>query len=41
MTGGTGLHQPSRQVVGEASRQIVIDGPALEAEARAIHEGYW
>jgi tRNA(Arg) A34 adenosine deaminase TadA len=41
MTGGDGLHQPSRRVLGSASRRIIIDGPLLETEARIVHEGYW
>ena len=41
MTDGTGLHQPSRQVLGAASRDIAIDGPLLEDEARVVHEGFW
>ncbi len=41
MTGGSGLHQPSRQVLGNASREITIEGPVLEDTARAVHEGYW
>lgn len=41
MTGGGGLHQPSRQVLGAASRSITIEGPVLEEEARRVHEGYW
>lgn len=41
MTGGSGLHQPSRHVLGNASRQVTIEGPILENEARAVHEGYW
>lgn len=41
MTGGDGLHQPSRQVLGSASRRVVIDGPVLETEARTVHDGYW
>jgi tRNA(Arg) A34 adenosine deaminase TadA len=41
MTGGDGLHQPSRRVLGEASRQVAIDGPILETEARVVHDGYW
>lgn len=41
MTGGDGLHQPSRRVLGLASRRIRIDGPLLESEARTVHEGYW
>ena len=40
-TGGSGLHQPSRQVLGSASRQITILGPILEAEAWSAHDGYW
>jgi tRNA(Arg) A34 adenosine deaminase TadA len=41
MTGGSGLHQPSRRVLGSASRTITIEGPVLEDAARAVHEGYW
>jgi tRNA(Arg) A34 adenosine deaminase TadA len=41
ITGGTGLHQPSRQVLGAASRLISIDGPILEDEARKVHLGFW
>ncbi|MDX2344888.1 MAG: nucleoside deaminase [Acidimicrobiia bacterium] len=41
MTGGTGLHQPSRRVLGSASHHIDIIGPVLEAEARSVHEGFW
>ena len=41
MTGGTGLRQPSRSVLGKASEPTRIEGPVLEAEARAVHEGFW
>lgn len=41
MTGGTGLHQPSRQVLGAASRRTIIDGPLLGDAARVVHEGFW
>lgn len=41
MTGGSGLHQPSRNVLGKASRRVTIVGPVLEDEAKAVHEGYW
>ncbi len=41
MTGGSGLHQPARQVLGAASRRIVIEGPILEDEAARVHEGFW
>lgn len=41
MTGGSGLHQPSRRVLGAASRRIAIDGPLLEPEARRVHASYW
>ena len=40
-TGGSGLHQPSRQVLGAASRQITIVGPILESVAWSAHAGYW
>ena len=41
MSGGAGLHQPSRQVLGSASPKIFIEGPLLEDEARTVHEGFW
>lgn len=41
LTDGTGLHQPSRQVLGAASRSISIEGPILEDEAREVHLGFW
>jgi tRNA(Arg) A34 adenosine deaminase TadA len=40
-TGGSGLHQPSRHVLGSASRQIEIVGPILESAAWSAHAGYW
>lgn len=41
MTDGSGLHQPSRRVLGAASRSTNIDGPVLEHEARRVHDGFW
>lgn len=41
MTGGGGLHQPVRDVLGSASRRILIEGPFLEEEARSVHECFW
>ncbi len=41
MTGGSGLDQPSRRVLGNASRKVTIEGPVLEDDARGVHDGYW
>lgn len=41
MTGGSGLHQPSRKVLGSASRAVLVEGPVLEREARSVHRGFW
>ncbi len=46
MTGGDHpdnptLALPCRQVFAAGSRSVVVDGPALEDEARAVHEGFW
>ncbi|MCP4305853.1 MAG: nucleoside deaminase [bacterium] len=40
-TSGSGLHQPSRQVLGSASRSIDVVGPVLETDAWSAHDGYW
>ena len=34
---------PSREVFAHSQRQVEVEGPALEldAEARAIHDGFW
>ncbi len=31
----------SREVFARASRPVAVRGPMLEAEARAVHTGYW
>ena len=41
MTGGGGLRQPVRRVLGTALRRVEIVGPVLEDEARKVHEGFW
>lgn len=46
MTGGDHpdnptLALPCRQVFAAGSRSVVVEGPALEAEARAVHHGFW
>jgi tRNA(Arg) A34 adenosine deaminase TadA len=41
MTGGSGLHQPSRRVLGDAAPPVAVEGPVLEDEARLVHEGFW
>ena len=32
---------PCRVVLGAGQRTIAVVGPLLEAEARAVHEGFW
>jgi len=39
--GGTSLALPSPEGFARSSRPIEVRGPALEAEARAAHAGYW
>jgi tRNA(Arg) A34 adenosine deaminase TadA len=41
MTGGAGLRRSARDVLGNASTRISIEGPVLEAVARTVHEGFW
>ncbi len=46
MTGGDHpdnptLALPCRQVFAAGSQPVDVDGPVLEAEARAVHEGFW
>jgi tRNA(Arg) A34 adenosine deaminase TadA len=35
------LNLPCRTVLGSGQRPIEVAGPLLEAEARAVHEGFW
>ncbi len=35
------LALPCRQVFACGSHPVVVDGPALEDEARAVHDGFW
>jgi tRNA(Arg) A34 adenosine deaminase TadA len=35
------LALPCREVFACGQRPVVVDGPALEDEARAIHAGFW
>ena len=35
------LDLPCRIVLGSGQRRIAVVGPLLEAEARAVHEGFW
>jgi len=35
------LALPCREVFARGQRTVEVDGPALEAEARAVHEGFW
>lgn len=32
---------PCRQVLAHGQRQVLVEGPALEPEARQVHEGFW
>jgi tRNA(Arg) A34 adenosine deaminase TadA len=32
---------PCREVFARSERRVEVDGPALEEEARAVHEGFW
>jgi len=46
MTGGDHpdnptLALPCREVFARGSRPVVVDGPALEVEARVVHQGFW
>ena len=35
------LALPCREVFARGQRPVVVDGPALEVEARTIHAGFW
>ncbi len=35
------LHLPSREVFARGERAVEVVGPAIEEEARTVHEGYW
>ncbi len=35
------MNLPCRVVLGAGQRTIAVVGPLLEAEARAVHEGFW
>jgi len=35
------LDLPCREVFGRGQREIVVIGPLLEEEAKAVHEGFW
>ncbi len=41
MVGGSGLHRSSRDVLGDATGNVLIEGPILEDAARRVHERYW
>jgi tRNA(Arg) A34 adenosine deaminase TadA len=41
MTGGGGIHRSSRDVLGDATGDIRIEGPILEEEAAGPHRGFW
>ena len=41
MVGGSGLHRSSRDVLGDATGNVRIEGPILEDAARRVHERYW
>jgi tRNA(Arg) A34 adenosine deaminase TadA len=35
------MNLPCRVVLGSGQRPIEVVGPLLEAESRAVHEGFW
>ena len=35
------LALPCREVFARGQRPTAVEGPALEAEARAVHQGFW
>jgi tRNA(Arg) A34 adenosine deaminase TadA len=35
------LDLPCREVFARGQRTVVVAGPAIEDEARAVHEGFW
>jgi tRNA(Arg) A34 adenosine deaminase TadA len=35
------LDLPSRDVLARGQRPTIVDGPALEDEAREVHRGFW
>ena len=35
------MNLPCRVVLGSGQRRIEVVGPLLEAESRAVHEGFW
>lgn len=35
------LNLPSREVFAHGPRKVIVEGPALEVEARQVHEGFW
>ncbi len=39
--GNPTLALPCRQVFAAGSHAVVVDGPALEDEARVVHDGFW
>jgi tRNA(Arg) A34 adenosine deaminase TadA len=48
LLGLTGTHPdnptlalPCREVFARGQRVVAVDGPALDAEARAVHDGFW
>ncbi|MBP8252588.1 MAG: nucleoside deaminase [Herpetosiphon sp.] len=43
ITGATTESLPiaCREILAQGGRTVVVEGPALEAEARKVHEGFW
>jgi len=41
MVGGSGIHRSSRDILGDATGDVRIDGPVLEDAAGAVHARYW
>ena len=41
MTGGVGIHRSSREILGDATEPVRIEGPVLEEAAVDPHRGFW
>ena len=41
LVGGGGIHRASRDILGDATGAIRIDGPVLEELAAGPHRGFW
>jgi hypothetical protein len=39
--GGSTLALSCREVFARGGRRVEVSGPALEGQARSVHEGFW